>query len=552
MAIDVGGAPPVSRRSAQGQWPLAGRSRELQQLREAIRARRGAVLEGPAGSGKTVLAHAGIEFAQDQGMSVALLAGTDAAQPYPFGAFAALLPPGLAAVGPDSQADLLRYYARELVDSAGGRPLLLVVDDAHLLDNGSSMLVHQLSLTATATILACVLTATPPAHPLSDPAVALWKDHDAARIELAPLGDESIEELLHAVLGGPVDAASLRQIADHTLGDPLYLRELVTGALESHALSDESGVWRLRAPLQPTSRLTELVNLRLGHLSDAERHVLELTAIGEPLAQPTLDQLTERFAVESLEDKGFLASRLDGRRLQVCLSHPVLTDVVRAGVTPRRERALAAHAGRGVGGPPPRRHAADGLVAPRRGRRQCGAPLRRRESGARPARLRAHGTAGPRRHRADGPGQAFEARLLAAESAHVQGRHVDAEHELDALGADAATPTERIRVALLRFDLAYFSRGSADVSVIDSLLKTAVDPAWRGELLARRLCMNGASRGARAVVETVPVPLGQGASTPRSSLHSVVGGFLAAQRTARRGTRASSRFRGASPASPST
>ncbi len=408
MAIDVGGAPPVSRRGAQGQWPLAGRSRELQQLREAIRERRGAVLEGPAGSGKTVLAHAGIEFAQDQGMSVALLAGTEAAQPYPFGAFAALLPPGLAAVGPDSQADLLRYYARELVDSAGGRPLLLVVDDAHLLDNGSSMLVHQLSLTATATVLACVLTATPPAHPLSDPTVALWKDHDAARIELTPLTDDSIEELLHAVLGGPVDAASLRQIADHTLGDPLYLRELVTGALESHALSDESGVWRLRAPLQPTSRLTELVNLRLGHLSDAERHVLELTAIGEPLAQPTLDQLTDRFAVESLEDKGFLASRLDGRRLQVCLSHPVLSDVVRAGVTPRRERALARTLAEASGG---RRQEDTLLLVPCSASSAAAAmrsPLGGREKAARAtsATTRFTGTAGPRGNRTDraGPG----------------------------------------------------------------------------------------------------------------------------------------------------
>ncbi len=495
MAIDVSGAPPVSRPRAQGQWPMAGRSRELQLLREAIRERRGAVIEGPAGSGKTVLAHAGIEFAEDQGMSVALLAGTEAAQPYPFGAFASLLPPGLAAVGPDSQADLLRYYARELLESAGGRPLLLVVDDAHLLDNGSSMLMHQLSLNSSAAVLACVLTAAPPAHPLHDPAVALWKDHDAARLELTPLTDDSIEELLHAVLGGPVDAASLRQIADHTLGDPLYLREMVTGALESRALSDESGVWRLRAPLQPTSRLTELVNLRLGYLSEAERHVLELTAIGEPLAQPTLDRLTERLAVESLEDKGFLTSRMDGRRLQICLAHPVLSDVVRAGITPRRERALARALAEASGG----RRQEDTLLLASLRLVGGGGNAELLLAGAKAARDQRDFALTERLARAAieqvGPGQAFEARLLAAESAHVDGRHQDAERELDALGADAATATERIRVALLRFDLAYFSRGTADVAVIDTLLRTAVDPAWRGELLARRLCMNGATRG---------------------------------------------------------
>ena len=126
MAFDVGGTP-VEPRVVAGPWPLAGRTRELQLLKEAIRERRGAVIVGPAGSGKTALARVGAEFAQDQGMSVALVSGTEEAQSHAFGAFASLLPPGLAAVGPGSQGDLLRYYVRELVATAEGRPLLLLV-----------------------------------------------------------------------------------------------------------------------------------------------------------------------------------------------------------------------------------------------------------------------------------------------------------------------------------------------------------------------------------------------------------------------------------------
>lgn len=123
MAIDVGGAA-VAPRAGLGRWPLRGRTRELLLLKDAVRARRGAVIAGPAGSGKTVLAQAGLEFAQDLGMSVAVVAGTEAARQYAFGALASLLPPSLAAVGPESHADLLRYYTRELLDAAGGRPLL--------------------------------------------------------------------------------------------------------------------------------------------------------------------------------------------------------------------------------------------------------------------------------------------------------------------------------------------------------------------------------------------------------------------------------------------
>jgi predicted ATPase len=134
----------------------------------------------------------------------------------------------------------------------------------------------------------------------------LWKDHDATRIELSKFGDDTIDELLRRVLGGPIDAASVRLVADYTRGDPLFVREVIAGALENQALTDESGVWRVRGPLQPTPRLVELVNLRLGRLSELERRALELTAIGEPLAQPALDELTERAAVEALEDKGLL------------------------------------------------------------------------------------------------------------------------------------------------------------------------------------------------------------------------------------------------------
>ena len=274
-------------------------------------------------------------------MSVAFVSGTDEARSYSFGAFASLLPPGLAAVGPAAQGDLLRYYVRELVATAEGRPLLLLVDDADLLDDGSSMLMQQLSLNATATVVVWIPTAGPAVEKFADPTVVLWKDHDATRIELSTLGDHEIDELLRRVLGGPIDAASVRLVGEYTRGDPLFVREVIAGALESQALTDESGVWRVRGPLQPTLRLVELMNLRLGRLSEAERRALELTAIGEPLAQPALDELTERAAVEALEDKGLLTSSMDGRRLQVQLANFVLTDVVRAGISPRRERELA-------------------------------------------------------------------------------------------------------------------------------------------------------------------------------------------------------------------
>ncbi|HSZ35472.1 MAG TPA: AAA family ATPase [Acidimicrobiales bacterium] len=522
MAFDVGGTP-VEPRVVAGSWPFVGRARELQLLKEAVRERRGAVIVGPAGSGKTTLARAAAEFAQDLGMSVAVVSGSDEARSYAFGAFASLLPPGLAAVGPGAQGDLLRYYARELVATAEGRPLLLLVDDAHLLDDGSSMLMHQLSLNATATVVACIRAGGRTAEKSADPTVVLWKDHDATRMELARLDDDAVDELLRRVLSGPIDAASLRMVAEYTRGDPLYLREIVAGALESRTLTDESGIWRVRGSLGPTTRLVELINLRLVGLSEAERRALELTAIGEPLAQPALDELTEPAAVEALEDKGLLTSAMDGRRLQVQLADPVLTDVVRAGISPRRERELARALAEASG----TSRQEDTLLLASLRLVGGGGDADLLLAGAKAARDRRDFALTERLALAAmEQGEGFEAQLLAAEAAHLEGRDGEAADALDALDRQAANDTERIRVALLRFDLAYFARGLADVSAIESLLNTATDGEWRGELLARRLCMQGALHGPTAALDTVPIPLKQGPSAMPSSVHAVVGEFL--------------------------
>ena len=120
----------------------------------------------------------------------------------------------------------------------------------------------------------------------------------------------------------------------------MILRELVTGALDSGALAAEGGIWRLRSELRPTARLVELVAARLGNLTDPERTLLELVTVGEPLGQAELTQLADPACVEALERKGLIASRAEDRRVQVRLAHPVYGDVVRAGISALRERAL--------------------------------------------------------------------------------------------------------------------------------------------------------------------------------------------------------------------
>jgi DNA-binding CsgD family transcriptional regulator len=522
MARDVGNAPTGRDLAAAGPWPLVGRSSEISDLQASISRRRGAVISGPAGVGKTVLATVGVEYARDLKMSVALVAGTEAAQPYPFGAFAALLHRDSDLVGPESHADQLRRYMHELLDDAGQRPLLVFVDDAHLLDDGSASLVHQLVQTGAATVIACVLSLGRANPPNGESMVVLWKDYGAARIELGSLDGQAVEDLLLTVLGGPIDTVSLRQLAERSLGDPLFLHELVAGALQDGSLRVESGIWRLRGTLQPTARLVELVTIRLGHLSDPERRALELTALGEPLAQPALDRLADAEAIESLENRGLISSRIDGRRLQVCLSHPVYGDVVRSGINPRRRRLLGRKLAEASAG---RRQDDTLLRASLRLAGGDGSPDLL-VAGAKAARERRQYALAERMARAAiEEGEGFEARLLAADATHMRGRHEQAASEIASLVSLAADTGERVQISLLRFDHEFLLHGTADMTTIDALLTTELHPTWREELLARRLCLDASVRGPRAVTDAVE-PTPEPTSAPRTSMHALLGGCL--------------------------
>ncbi len=477
---------------------MVGRGREFSRLTAAVASRRGAVITGPAGVGKTTLALSGVEWAGQRGMAHRRAGATRAAQGLPFGAFASLLPPGRGDAGTarEDLGVLLGRYARAMVKETRGRPLLVFVDDAHLLDHGSAVLVHQLALTRAATVLATVSAG----EVLPDPVLSLCKDGPAERIEIGVLDDAAIEELLASALGGPVDAAAVRALAGRSRGNPMFLRGLVNGALETGALAEAGGLWRLVGPLSPSVRLAELVALRLGDLSQPERSVLELLALGEPLGPAELAQLADAHAVDAVEERGLVTSATEGSRIEIRLAHPVYGDVVRAGISARREQAISRllaevlEADRGRGQGDPLKVAALRLVG-------GGGSAELLVSGAMAARARHEHSLTERLARAAiDAGAGFEARFAAAEAAHFQGRSGQAEQELAALAAQATSDAEKARVALLRFDNVFLER-SPDLQIIDDTLADITDPFWRDQLAKRRLYATAMSSRPRERVE---------------------------------------------------
>ena len=230
-------------------------------------------------------------------------------------------------------------------------------------------------------------------------------------------------------------------------GNALFLRELVVGALDADALQDAGGIWRLRGRLSPSTRLGEVVGLRLGSLDDDARAAMEVVSVAEPVGLDELTNLAAPDAIDVLERRGLVSVHVEGARQEVRTAHPLYGEVVRAGVPAQRRQAIYRSLADRIearGASPSGRHAAGGAVAPRRRRWQPrGAPARRARGTFR-LRHRARGAAGPRRaHAGSVRGERAPPRRDPRHARSPRGRRGDARGGVDVAGRRATAGADR-------------------------------------------------------------------------------------------------------------
>jgi hypothetical protein len=464
-------------------WPLTGRAEELGRISELTHRRdgpAGVVLAGAAGVGKTRLARETLAAAEQRGALTRWAVATASARALPLGTFAATL----GGVGPDP-ARLVGQASAALVAGAGRAGVIVGVDDAHLLDELSAVVVHQLVLRRAASVVLTLRTG----ETAPDAVTALWKDGHLPRLELRPLSQEETATLVEARLGGLVDSAAARRLWSITRGNALYLRQLVDGELESGRLHRFAGVWRWSGELALSPGLVELVSARIGRLPEAQRDVLEVLAFGEPLGVSLLAELTDALAVEQVEARGLVEVYPDGRRLQARLAHPLYGEVQRAQIGTLHARRL-------------RGRIADALGAT--GRRRADDTLRRAvltldsdlppdsvllTDAARRATELGDLTLAVRVARAAvAAGGGFEPRLLLGDALLWSGRGAEADTELAPLISLARTDTQRAQVAIPRvIGLAFtLGRPAQAEAVLDTIASTISDDTAALELAGMR------------------------------------------------------------------
>ncbi|WP_162907745.1 AAA family ATPase, partial [Allorhizocola rhizosphaerae] len=319
-------------------WPLRARESLLDRALGVTEGGRSVVFRGDAGVGKTRLARHTSHRLSAAGCRVVWASATRAVRAVPFGIFASHLD-GLSEQDPHPLRLFLRIADRLAAKVSGQPPVVIAVDDAHLLDESSAALLHQLASTNRCQLLLTVRRD----EPVSDAVSRLWRDGYADSVQVGPFDLDGVREVLEGALDGQVDALTAERLRWWTGGNALYLRELVSAGIDAGRLRRVGAVWRWIGGPVAAHGLHELVRDRFAGLTADELAAVRLVALGEPVEAEVICECTEWAVVDGLCRRGLLVEREAMLRLPHPLHAEVLVAEISSGAAAvLRRRLLAA------------------------------------------------------------------------------------------------------------------------------------------------------------------------------------------------------------------
>jgi DNA-binding CsgD family transcriptional regulator len=332
---------------------LFGREAELKALAELIddpARRRGVLLRGEAGIGKSALAAEAVSAASAAGLRVLTMTGVEAERHLAFAGLHQLLYPVRAGVDalPGPQRDALRcalglaegagpsaYLVglatlTLLAETAAVRPLLVVAEDVHWLDCASADILAFVARRIESEPIGMVAT-------LREGERSSLQDAGLSPMPVDRLSDEVAAELLDSTAPGLTPEVRARLLAQ-AAGNPLALTELPA------AVGDHGG----RGPMLPLSeRLERAFTARVAALPAPARTALLVAALNQS------DSVAETLAATGLilgsaAELEVLAPAVEVRLIELGIGavrfrHPLMRSAIPAASTlaERRQAHLA-------------------------------------------------------------------------------------------------------------------------------------------------------------------------------------------------------------------
>ena len=225
----------------------------------------------------------------------------------------------MGAVGCHRHRSIASGGGRVADGGAPGARVVVGVDDAHLLDELSTFVVHQIVQRGAAKVILTVRDDEP-----IPPAVQeIWSVASFDRLDLQPLSPGETTALLSATLGGSVAGDAAERLWKLTHGNALYLRNIVEQEVADGRIVHERDSWRWTGdPVLPPG-LAELVESRIGDLPALVSDVVDVVAVGAPMDLATLARITDPAAVEEADIRGLITLEPAGAGIEVRVAHPL-------------------------------------------------------------------------------------------------------------------------------------------------------------------------------------------------------------------------------------
>jgi DNA-binding CsgD family transcriptional regulator len=382
---------------------LLERERELETLREGLDhacAGEGTLLliEGPPGTGKTVLAREARAAAERARMMPLEARGSELEQPFAFGVVRQLLEPAISKepeqadlfagaarpaarlfepgepgpMGADADFEALHSLYWLVVNMADQAPMLVLVDDCQWADRDSLRFLAYLAQRIEGLPVTMLLTGRPP-DAGGDEAGALWVQlasrPAAAALYPRPLSESAAMTLARDHLGAEAAEEFCRACHTATGGNPLFLRELLR-ALAAAEVEPSAAAASAVQEVGPAA-VSRFVLHRLAALGPAATELARAVAVlgdeSEPLLAGQMSGLSHDDAREAADDLVRADIFVPAERLGFV--HPIVRSALYEDLAPGERQARHAAAAEALAreGVPAERVTAHLLLTPSTG-----------------------------------------------------------------------------------------------------------------------------------------------------------------------------------------
>jgi class 3 adenylate cyclase/tetratricopeptide (TPR) repeat protein len=226
---------------------------------------------------------------------------------------------------------------RRLVIALAERgPTAVSIEDLHWADASTVQALERLIPTSEGRPLLFVLTSRSGDGSIG---AQITSEAHAEVIELAPLADESVDELVGSLVGGgAIPDPLLERVAETAGGNPFFLSELVRSLLASGELESAGEIRTIELP----TTIEKVILARLDQLDPAHRDVVtSASVLGRTVALPLLERMIGADPRSETDD--LVRLRLferDGKPEEVWFAHALIQEVAYGSLLRRRRREL--------------------------------------------------------------------------------------------------------------------------------------------------------------------------------------------------------------------